>query len=148
MCTMHHEYSAELKGSQRIREYLFGGKGIVTLLSPSGKWRTYRFELPHMAGRFPAGTLFAYVKMKHDNWRYVGMVKGSDFRSTRGTTFRYNSPEYKGAEYIVKMMYYDINTPMKLFHEGICGVCGRPLTRPQSIESGIGPICRKKLLSN
>jgi len=29
----------------------------------------------------------------------------------------------------------------ELMHEGRCGRCGRPLTRPESIQSGIGPIC-------
>lgn len=149
MCTLHHENSAELKGSQRIREYILGGNGIVTLLSPSRKWRTYRFELPRMKSKYPNGTLFVYVKMKHDHWAYVGMLSDShqSFRSTRGSRFSWTSPEYKGALYLTHMMYKDFETPMKVFHEGVCGVCGRPLTRPKSIESGIGPICRKKLLN-
>lgn len=29
----------------------------------------------------------------------------------------------------------------EFFHEGRCGVCGRTLTTPESIELGIGPIC-------
>ncbi|WP_156150390.1 DUF6011 domain-containing protein [Gordonia sihwensis] len=28
---------------------------------------------------------------------------------------------------------------------GVCGVCGRTLTNPDSIESGIGPICASRL---
>lgn len=33
----------------------------------------------------------------------------------------------------------------KLHHEGYCGRCGRTLTVPESIESGIGPECAKHL---
>lgn len=33
----------------------------------------------------------------------------------------------------------------KLHHEGRCGRCGRKLTVPESVESGIGPECAKKL---
>ncbi len=31
----------------------------------------------------------------------------------------------------------------ELMHEGRCGRCGRPLTRPESIEIGLGPVCIK-----
>lgn len=33
----------------------------------------------------------------------------------------------------------------KVHHEGRCGRCGRLLTVPESIESGIGPECGRKL---
>lgn len=33
----------------------------------------------------------------------------------------------------------------KLHHEGRCGRCGRVLTVPSSIESGIGPECIKRM---
>jgi len=29
----------------------------------------------------------------------------------------------------------------EIWHEGICGKCGRPLTVPESIERGLGPVC-------
>lgn len=32
---------------------------------------------------------------------------------------------------------------VEVWHEGHCGKCGRSLTVPESIESGLGPICRK-----
>lgn len=32
-----------------------------------------------------------------------------------------------------------------LHHEGKCGKCGRKLTVPSSVESGIGPECAKKM---
>jgi len=35
----------------------------------------------------------------------------------------------------------------EVWHEGRCGVCGRRLTTPESVESGIGPICEKRMAS-
>lgn len=32
----------------------------------------------------------------------------------------------------------------EVWHEGRCGRCGRALTVPESIESGIGPVCAEK----
>ena len=34
---------------------------------------------------------------------------------------------------------------LEIWHEGRCGRCGRKLTVPSSIESGIGPECASKL---
>lgn len=31
--------------------------------------------------------------------------------------------------------------PAEVWHEGRCGRCGRALTVPESIESGLGPVC-------
>ena len=32
-----------------------------------------------------------------------------------------------------------------VWHEGKCGCCGRPLTVPESIASGIGPVCEQRI---
>jgi Family of unknown function (DUF6011) len=32
--------------------------------------------------------------------------------------------------------------PVEFWHEGRCGRCGRTLTTPESIEIGLGPVCR------
>jgi hypothetical protein len=34
---------------------------------------------------------------------------------------------------------------VQLLHTGVCGYCGRLLTDPDSIQQGLGPVCRKKL---
>lgn len=39
------------------------------------------------------------------------------------------------------------NAGFDLYHEGKCGRCGRSLTVPESIESGIGPDCATKMAS-
>jgi hypothetical protein len=34
---------------------------------------------------------------------------------------------------------------LAVYHEGRCGKCGRRLTTPESIETGLGPVCAKRL---
>jgi hypothetical protein len=34
---------------------------------------------------------------------------------------------------------------VEIHHEGYCGKCGRPLTVPESITSGYGPVCQKMI---
>ena len=34
---------------------------------------------------------------------------------------------------------------LAIYHEGRCGRCGRRLTTPESIETGLGPVCAQKM---
>ena len=54
-----------------------------------------------------------------------------------------NTPFKWLAEVIRRVLSQEpIGNGFTLHHEGRCGVCGRKLTDPESIECGIGPICR------
>ena len=33
----------------------------------------------------------------------------------------------------------------EIWHDGTCAMCGRPLTTPESVSLGIGPVCFEKL---
>lgn len=37
---------------------------------------------------------------------------------------------------------------VEIHHSGSCCCCGRKLTNPESLDTGIGPICGKRLLKN
>lgn len=147
MFRMYPESSYELTEPEDILNYVRGGKGIVTLQSPTGVHRTYAFMLPRHPNEFKDGTMFVYTQTSNNIWMYVGMLnQNNDFRLTCGSHYSYNHPISKGAFYIVKMMTGRIeNSPMKLYHAGICSVCGRKLTNPKSIELGIGRKCKKRV---
>lgn len=38
--------------------------------------------------------------------------------------------------------------PVQIFHTGYCGKCGRKLTTPQSIQTGLGPTCQSREQAN
>jgi len=44
-----------------------------------------------------------------------------------------------------KLIQGTLSEFIEIWHEGRCGKCGRQLTVPSSIESGIGPECSKML---
>ena len=144
---MYHENSHILKNHVDIYEYIHGGHGVVTLQSPSGKYFTYCFKKPYGKDKFKEGTLFAYcIEGKHE-YNYVGMYDLKSFRKTNQSCYEEDSEQFKGARYIVYMSLKDFNTPMKLYHEGVCCLCGKKLTDPKSIERGIGPQCLKMTYS-
>lgn len=143
------ENRSRLVGCKAIRSYLEGGKGVVTLLSPTGEHRTYSFRRPYddifKDDDYYKNALFVYAQTSSHNWMYVGLYNKNSFRLTQASRYGINHPIVKGARYLVKMMNDELAAqgPMILYHEGVCSVCGRKLTNPKSINTGIGPRCRK-----
>lgn len=39
----------------------------------------------------------------------------------------------------------DLPEKAQVWHEGRCGACNRPLTVPESIENGLGPVCASRV---
>lgn len=142
MCEkMNRKYRAELIGSEKIRNYVLGGHGTVTLESDSGVHHSYSFSCDEKR----PDMLWIYTLTTNNDWVYVGYYNKqyNCFRLTAKSTYKADSPIVKGIAYIFKMMlipdYSD--SRMHLLHEGICARCGRPLTNPDSIELGLGPYC-------
>jgi hypothetical protein len=48
---------------------------------------------------------------------------------------------FAGEEKMIEESGWDVK------HCGYCGKCGRVLTEPESLESGLGPICRKAMMA-
>lgn len=130
-----------------IYSYIHGGKGIVTLEAPSGKSHMYAFYKPRNSDEFPNDVIFVYAVHNLQKLFYVGMIEQDRFRVTRHSRFLEDNEIVKGASYIMKMAQGKITkSPMKLYHEGICCRCGRPLTHEKSVKQGIGSRCNKLLM--
>lgn len=143
MYATYEECRFQLTDKDKISNYIKGGKGVLTLAAPSGKHYTYSFRRPKNTVAFPEGTMFVYVRCSDLHWEYLGMVIGSNLAMTAKSYYPSTSDQFRGAAYILRMASKDMDTPMKLYHEGVCACCGRKLTDPKSIEFGIGPTCRK-----
>ena len=147
--TTYHECSSKLDGKDNIKNYVLQGRGVVTLKSPTGKHHSYFFKKPVHESNFPEGTRFVYTLGSGAIWHYTAMLE-YDHKIIRPTFNSYYSElteEFQGAKYIVKMMNKDMsNSPMELYHEGVCANCGRKLTNPKSLKTGFGPKCYKKVI--
>lgn len=146
MFKIYPESSRQLIGSKAIYEYIHGGRGIVKLEAPSGKSHSYIFIKP-TDDSFPDDVLFVYARHDDKKQFYVGMVERDKFRLTKHSRFLPDTEIVRGAYYIMRMALDNelaMTTPMKLYHMGMCGVCGRQLTQSKSLKTGIGPKCRKK----
>ena len=148
MFKVYPESLKQFQSSELITDYIYGGRGIMKLESPSGVHHYYMFQKPADRDAFPDDVVFVYAIHDFEKKFYIGMIEQGKFRLTRNSRFLPDTDIVKGAFYIMKMAKSQLlvlTTPMKLSHMGMCARCGRELTTEKSIQSGIGPKCRKRL---
>ena len=129
-----------------LEKCVFGGKGQIDLVSPSGTSHCYRFEIPKNPNRFPNDIRFVYA-IHEDKKFYLGMIEHRTFRLTANSRFDVTHDVVKGAEYIVRVVNtgQDMNKlQMKFYHNGRCAMCGRKLTSNKWHKLGLGKRCLKK----
>ena len=147
MIKINAECRHQMTDCNIIYSYIHGGKGIVTLEAPSGKSHMYAFYRPRNSDEFPNDVIFVYAVHNLQKLFYVGMIEQDKFRVTRHSRFLEDNEIVKGVSYIMKMAQGKITkSPMKLYHEGICCRCGRPLPHEKSVKQGIGSRCNKLLM--
>lgn len=142
--TINPSASHELIGNDPITRYILGGKGVVTLKSHTGVHHTYSFEAPAKRDT-NSDVMFIKTLVGGSEWVYVGMYKNKQFHLTKASKFQKDSAIVRGVYFILKLMHKPgySDDRMHLYHMGVCSRCGKPLTNPESIETGIGPHCRR-----
>lgn len=168
MATTHpanHIYG-QLLGREAIRRYLLGGNCTLTLVSKTtGRRFTYRVKSAAKDRNQNWSTnnqnrdlFFVSVLTGGDNnssYTYIGMLR-RNAHDNAGSTYQYQwghksklrqvSAQSVAFDWFVKMMeqFKPFEDKMEFWHEGKCGRCGRKLTVPESVASGIGPECAGK----
>ncbi len=136
------------------QQFLLAGEATFTIESPNGEHRTYRIEKVEANDRWPE-SYFAKTLTGPDNTSdYTYLGKLDTFTGQVGTTLK--SKQWEGTMHlrllnrVLARIWSNDHAAyeqhgFKVHHEGRCGRCGRALTVPSSIESGIGPECAKKM---
>lgn len=131
------------------KEFILAGKAIFTVTNASGVRYTFRVKSSEYRG-----DTFYHLSMlagpdNEEDFRYIGLViPGSgDVVLGRKSNLTNESLVVRVAKWSLKLVFSDSEIPegYKILHAGKCGRCGRMLTVPESIESGIGPECSKKV---
>lgn len=120
------------------KAYALAGHAIITVRSTKTDQRfTYKVSQPK------SGEPFWYVGLLNgpDNtsdYRSVGVIRmpQAEFFKSRHLTDA--APSVVAFRWLSRNWESD---KVEVWHEGSCGRCGRRLTVPESITSGIGPTC-------
>lgn len=140
--------------SHRIdRAWITAGKAHFTVSNPAGDRYTYRVVHRPGTDRF-APKWFVGLLTGPDNTRhytYLGILDAEtgDVRLTDKSAYGNDARPVKVLRYALRHWVYgreEIPAGYAVHHEGRCCRCGRLLTVPESIESGIGPECATRML--
>jgi hypothetical protein len=138
--------SARLEAPASARTFVFAGKATITLLSlKTGARFTYKVKRSKTNPKL----YFVSVLTGPDNemdYHYLGTVfEDGHFRVTAKSTISHEAPSALAFAWFSKLLNHStFPTGLEVWHEGKCGACGRKLTVPESIASGLGPECRNR----
>ena len=136
------------------KDFILAGDAIFTVSSDligrvgHQTYRVRRVEFDKGESVF----YFAYLLTGPDNtsdYSYICRVdeKTGELRTTaKSLTHVDKTRVWKVLEGALRLIWYELDAGgVEIAHAGKCGRCGRLLTEPESIEAGIGPVCRKAL---
>lgn len=115
--------------------------GVITVENTlRGTHRTFRIRTQKKDASFAPGERILSMLTGPDNtsdYTQIGFVKGDRIILWK----QYRTEHYEALARVLLFPAHFEKLGCKYLHEGACRVCNRPLTTPESIESGIGPIC-------
>lgn len=136
--------------AENAKDYILAGNATVTLVSKkTGTRFTYKIRVGKNAG----DPHFIRLLTGPDNTRsysYMGRIVNQEsyIHDRKNRAGSANSPAAKGFLWVwtklLARQFKDVDANVEIWHEGKCGKCGRKLTVPESIATGIGPVCAGK----
>lgn len=127
------------------QKFFTAGKAVFTVSNPTGEHFTYRINAFK-------DMFFVNVLSGPDNthdYTYVGMINSNsgDVFLTRKSRVSADSKSFRVVKWAMRQVWAGRDLPegYEIRHEGKCGRCARTLTVPESIDSGIGPVCAEKM---
>jgi hypothetical protein len=132
---------------QDARTFVRAGNAYLTLRSAkTGTRYTYRVRRKKEDDRAPLFVSVLYGPNNETDYQYIGSVfDGFTFRTTAASRLPSDATPVKAFGYFARALQHDqIPDNLEVWHEGRCGRCGRTLTVPESIKTGLGPECAKR----
>ena len=130
------------------REFVLAGKAILTVSSPDIHF-TFKVRLKKKTEKYPDKYFISLLTGPENtnDYTYLGILEDDNVKLTKASQFQDDSRPVKAIRWAIKTIWTQSQPPQgfEIRHAGRCGRCGRLLTVPESIDSGIGPECIKKL---
>ena len=130
--------------SDNLRRFILAGNATFTVKSNrTGNRLTFRVRQPRADSPH-----FVSVMTGPDNelsYSFVGsLFRDGSYRHGKRSKIEETAKPAIAAKWIVERVSRGEDLPdCEVWHAGKCGRCGRKLTVPESIETGIGPDCAK-----
>lgn len=127
--------------------FMLGGNATFTLKNEKTGNR-YTFKVRQSKKNKPHWVSVMTGSDNEHSYTFLGSIINKNYRHSRKSRILPTAQSAKVFEWAFPRILSDnLPSPVKMYHEGRCGVCGRKLTVPESIENGIGPSCAKAIKS-
>lgn len=143
---MTDEIKAELKGREAFERFALAGRAVFTIRSKeTGTRFTYRVRAASPADRNCFFVDYLGGADNENDWRFIGSL----LPRRNAYAFFHSRKAKASADTPVVVAFgwtwsHPDSSKLEVWHEGRCGRCGRRLTVPESIASGLGPECATK----
>jgi len=134
------------------KDFVLLGKVTLTIELPSGNHYTYAINGKEGDSQYPPAWFVSLLTGSNNerDYSYIGMLepKTGNVRLTRASKFNEDTLPVKLLVRTLARIWSDELDVIRqhgynVHHSGKCGICGKKLTTPESIERGIGPDCFK-----
>lgn len=131
------------------KEFVLAGDAIFTVENGKGEHYTFKVEKKAAEKNYP-DTWFVRTMTGTDNvehYSYLGILDAEygGVRLTRASKFAEDDVRTRVVRWALSKIWAQGTIPegYAIRHNGFCGRCGRVLTNPESLDTGIGPECAK-----
>lgn len=146
---MSHPHRIDTRDYATALRFILAGAATVTLRSPkTGARYTYKVEAKD--ANDPSQPYFVKLLCGADNegdFIYLGYLRDAsdDLRWSKKSCREREAPSFLAFGWVLRRLREGGGLHgVEIWHEGTCGRCGRKLTVPESIETGLGPVCAEK----
>jgi len=132
----------KITDTSKALKFIFAGKSVVTFVNTkTGNRFTYKVKQAKDSNLF-----FVSVLTNPEQYSYIGTCIEGKYKHGKKSNINVNAQSVKVFEFMLKKLTTNsLPDFLEVWHEGFCGKCGKRLTVPSSIITGIGPDCIKKL---
>lgn len=161
MTTATEQQGALMTNVEDIARFILGGRAVFTIVSKAtGKRLTFKVTqrvqkdeaTREVVKRSPYFVSLLAGPSNTSDYQYIGSIfddgEYGSFELTAKSTMRTDSVPVKAFDYVFRRAMRDDDSllnQIEFWHEGRCCCCGKPLTVPDSIAMGIGPVCLSNL---
>lgn len=143
-------HSHRLDGDDAAR-YMLAGRATVSVLNrDTGNRFTYKIVTPIAEGVNKPKIWFVYALTGPNNqsdYQYLGFIRSGAYRhgGAKAKIIAAAQSARAFAWLWPRVTEGGLPACIEIWHSGTCRRCGRALTDPVSIETGLGPICREQM---
>lgn len=135
------------------RNYILGGDATVTIVSKrSGDRFTYNIKRARARDGQDEASLPFFVSVltgpnNREDYEFLGTIFADGrYRRSAKSKVSASAPSAVAWAWTWEHLEGALADRVEVWHEGRCSRCGRPLTDPESIERGLGPICAERAM--